>query len=83
LIEVINGKIYQFDVYTWMFAYNLKVGLGFLADPLSAAMITMVTCVSFLIHVYSVGYMGGDPGYYRFFCLYIAFYFLYVNACAF
>jgi NADH-quinone oxidoreductase subunit L len=67
LIEVINGKIYQFDVYTWMFAYNLKVGLGFLVDPLSAAMITMVTCVSFLIHVYSVGYMGGDPGYYRFF----------------
>ncbi len=67
LVEVINGKIFHFDVYTWMFAYDLKVGLGFLVDPLSASMATMVTCVAFLIHVYSVGYMGGDPGYYRFF----------------
>lgn len=67
LIEVINGKIYYFDVYTWIFAYDLKTGLGFLVDPLSISMAVMVTCVAFLIHVYSVGYMGGDPGYYRFF----------------
>jgi len=67
LVDVINGKIFSFDIYSWMFVYDLKVGLGFLVDPLSAAMMTMVTCVSFLIHIYSVGYMNGDPGYYRFF----------------
>ncbi len=67
LVDVINGKIYQFDIYNWIFAYNLKVGLGFLVDPLSVSMITMVTCVAFLIHIYSVGYMEDDPGYYRFF----------------
>ena len=67
LVDVINGKIFSFDIYSWMFVYDLKVGLGFLVDPLSAAMMTMVTCVSFLIHIYSVGYKNGDPGYYRFF----------------
>ncbi len=67
LIDVIGGKIYNFDVYTWIFASHLKVGLGFLIDPLSALMVAMVASLSFLIHVYSIGYMSGDPGYYRFF----------------
>ncbi|MFN3504731.1 MAG: NADH-quinone oxidoreductase subunit L [Caldimicrobium sp.] len=67
LFEVISGKIYHFDLYTWMLAGSLKVGLGFLVDPLSVMMLCMVTSLSFLIHVYSVGYMSGDPGYYRFF----------------
>jgi len=40
---------------------------GFLLDPLSAVMILVVTGVGFLIHVYSVGYMAHDNGYYRFF----------------
>ncbi|MFN3406508.1 MAG: NADH-quinone oxidoreductase subunit L [Caldimicrobium sp.] len=67
LFEVISGKIYNFDLYTWIFAGSLKVGLGFLVDPLSVMMLCMVTSLSFLIHVYSIGYMSGDPGYYRFF----------------
>ena len=41
--------------------------MGFLADPLSAMMLLVVTGVGFLIHIYSIGYMHGDPGYYRFF----------------
>jgi NADH-quinone oxidoreductase subunit L len=40
---------------------------GYLLDPLSALMVMVVTGVGFLIHVYSIGYMAGDPGYYRFF----------------
>ncbi|MCP5112272.1 MAG: NADH-quinone oxidoreductase subunit L, partial [bacterium] len=41
--------------------------LGFLLDPLSSVMILVVTFVGFLIHVYSIGYMGHEAGYYRFF----------------
>ncbi|MGC9109782.1 MAG: NADH-quinone oxidoreductase subunit L [Caldimicrobium sp.] len=67
LFEVLSGKTYQFDLYSWIVAGSLKVGLGFLVDPLSVMMICMVTSLSFLIHVYSIGYMAGDPGYYRFF----------------
>lgn len=67
LFDVISGKIYHFDLYSWIVAGSLKVGVGFLVDPLSVMMICMVTSLSFLIHVYSIGYMGGDPGYYRFF----------------
>ncbi|MBZ4681555.1 NADH-quinone oxidoreductase subunit L [Thermodesulfobacterium sp.] len=67
LFEVLSGKIFDFDLYTWISASNLKVGLGFLVDPLSIVMTTMVLSLSFLIHVYSIGYMYGDPGYYRFF----------------
>jgi len=40
---------------------------GFLVDPLSAVMMLVVSFVGFLIHVYSIGYMHGDPGYARFF----------------
>jgi len=45
----------------------LEVGFGFRLDALSAIMILVVTGVGFLIHVYSIGYMGHDPGYARYF----------------
>ena len=51
----------------WIRAGNLDVSWGFLLDPLSAVMILVVTGVGFLIHVYSVGYMGDDRDYPRFF----------------
>jgi len=63
------------ELYTWIGTANLKVSLGFLLDPLSAVMILVVTGVGFLIHVYSVGYMGEDPDYPR--------YFAYLNLFAF
>ena len=46
---------------------NFLAEWGFLLDPLSAVMILVVTGVGFLIHIYSVGYMGHEGGYYRFF----------------
>ncbi len=67
LYEVLQGKVYNFDLYTWVIAGSFSVGLGFQVDPLSAMMCAMVTSLAFLIHVYSIGYMHGDPGYYRFF----------------
>ena len=46
---------------------NLHVNVGFQLDPLSTVMLLVVTGVGFLIHVYSIGYMGHEGGYYRFF----------------
>ena len=64
-------------LYTWLpagafhlsngTAGNLNVHVGFLLDPLSAVMLLVVTGVGFLIHVYSIGYMAHEGGYYRFF----------------
>ena len=48
-------------------ATEVLVPLGFLLDPLSSIMILVVTGVGFLIHIYSVGYMAHEDGYYRFF----------------
>lgn len=53
--------------YTWMAAGNFSVDVGFLIDPLSLVMLLVVCWVSFLIHIYSIGYMHGDPGYARYF----------------
>ena len=55
------------SVFSWMVAGNFKVDIAFLVDPLSMVMSLIVTGVGFLIHVYSVGYMGHDTGYRRYF----------------
>ncbi len=67
LWDVIQGTWASFDLFSWVVAANIKVGVGFQVDPLSVMMMAMVSCLAFLIHVYSIGYMAGDPGYYRFF----------------
>jgi NADH-quinone oxidoreductase subunit L len=53
--------------WTWLTSGGLTIKFGLLSDPLSAMMLLVVTGVGFLIHVYSIGYMEGDPGYWRFF----------------
>ena len=55
------------DLFTWLPSGGLKVEFGFLADPLSIAFILFITGVATLIHIYSIGYMHGDPGFSRFF----------------
>ncbi len=77
LTQLTGERIHQVVLYQWVPAGafqmtsgamgNFIADLGFLLDPLSAVMILVVTGVGFLIHVYSIGYMGKDPGYYRFF----------------
>ena len=56
-----------YRVFTWLPAGGLDVDLGFLVDPLSMTMVLFVTGVGTLIHLYSIGYMHGDPGFSRFF----------------
>src|SRR4029434_6004383 len=57
-----NGTIYE-----WMVVDGLKMEVGFLIDGLSAMMMAVVTFVSLMVHVYTIGYMEEDPGYQRFF----------------
>lgn len=67
LIDVINGRIINYDLYTWITSGKFQVSIGFLIDQLTAVMLIVVTGVGSLIHIYSIGYMHGDKGYYRFF----------------
>lgn len=60
--EPIKAKL-----YTWIFAGSFAADMGFQVDALSAIMLFVVCGVGFLVHLYSIGYMHGDPSYYRFF----------------
>jgi NADH-quinone oxidoreductase subunit L len=64
---VADPRAVQVVLFDWIVAGPLSVQIGFLADPLSAMMLLVVAGVGFLIHIYSIGYMHADPGYYRFF----------------
>ena len=76
-LAVSPEKVHEVIKYTWLTGglFHLNDGtlgrfaadMGFLLDPLSGVMILVVTFVGFLIHVYSIGYMGHESGYYRFF----------------
>jgi len=67
LMDVLNGAGYNATVYEWMTIGTLKMEVGFLVDSLTAMMMVVVTFVSLMVHIYTVGYMEGDPGYNRFF----------------
>src|ERR1700730_17399280 len=54
-------------VYTWLLSDGLKLDVGFLIDHLSAMMMVVVTFVSLMVHIYTIGYMADDDGYQRFF----------------
>ncbi|HEY3521891.1 MAG TPA: NADH-quinone oxidoreductase subunit L, partial [Rhodanobacteraceae bacterium] len=55
------------DVYTWFTVGKLSLHVGFLVDRLTAMMLVVVTFVSLMVHIYTIGYMAEDPGYQRFF----------------
>ncbi|ADW18017.1 NADH dehydrogenase subunit L [Desulfobulbus propionicus DSM 2032] len=67
LFRVQSGTIINQDLYTWIESGTLRVSVGFLVDQLTAVMLIVVTSISSLVHIYSVGYMKGEEGYYRFF----------------
>src|SRR6202050_5288085 len=54
-------------VYTWLVSDGLQLQVGFLIDHLSAMMMVVVTFVSLMVHIYTIGYMHDEPGYQRFF----------------
>src|SRR4051794_3113741 len=66
-LDVLKGNIYNGSVYTWMTAGDTRFEVGFLIDQLSATMMVVVSFVSLMVHIYTIGYMHGDPGYQRFF----------------
>ena len=67
LRDVLAGHTFNGDLYTWMISGGVKFAVGFLIDPLTALMITVVSFVSLMVHIYTIGYMADDPGYTRFF----------------
>ncbi|MES2830846.1 MAG: NADH-quinone oxidoreductase subunit L [Pseudomonadota bacterium] len=67
LRAVLDGATYNGSLYTWMTVAGMKLEVGFLVDSLTAMMMCVVTFVSLMVHVYTIGYMKDDPGYNRFF----------------
>ncbi len=66
-LDVVKGKVFDGDLYSWIAAGSFEATVGFKLDELSAVMILVVTTVSLCIHIYSIGYMRGDRGYARYF----------------
>jgi NADH-quinone oxidoreductase subunit L len=67
LKDVVAGARFNATVYEWMVLGGLKMEIGFLVDGLTAMMMVVVTFVSLMVHIYTIGYMEEDPGYQRFF----------------
>ena len=63
----IDGARFNETLYTWMVVGGLKMEIGFLVDGLTAMMMCVVTFVSLMVHIYTIGYMEEDEGYNRFF----------------
>ncbi|MHB0867389.1 MAG: NADH-quinone oxidoreductase subunit L [Thermoleophilia bacterium] len=67
IVMVERGEELSWQIYSWIAAGSFKVDIGMQVDQLTAVMLLVVSTVGFMVHVYSIGYMKGDPGYYRFF----------------
>jgi NADH-quinone oxidoreductase subunit L len=67
LADVLQGNTFNGTLYSWATVGGVKLEVGFLVDTLTAAMMCVVTSVSLMVHVYTIGYMADDPGYQRFF----------------
>jgi NADH-quinone oxidoreductase subunit L len=62
-----GGAEFNQSVYTWLISDGITFEVGFLIDNLTAMMMVVVTFVSLMVHIYTIGYMKDDPGYQRFF----------------
>jgi NADH-quinone oxidoreductase subunit L len=65
--DVLNGNTWNGAIYTWATIGDTPLQIGFLIDRLTVLMMIVVTFVSLMVHVYTIGYMAEDPGYQRFF----------------
>ena len=66
-LVLVDGESYNATVYQWLQAGSLSIEVGFLVDSLTAVMMVVVTFVSLMVHIYTIGYMHDDDGYCRFF----------------
>jgi len=67
LFDVMGGHTFAAPLYSWITSGTFDIHVGFKVDQLTAVMLIVVTTVSSLVHIYSIGYMHGDKGYARFF----------------
>jgi NADH-quinone oxidoreductase subunit L len=65
--DVLAGNTFNGPLYTWMVSGGVRFEIGFLIDKLTVTMMLVVTSVSLMVHIYTIGYMEDDPGYQRFF----------------
>src|SRR5512146_461223 len=65
--DVMAGHLFNGTVYKWLSSGNTSLEVGFLIDRLTVMMMLVVTFVSLMVHIYTIGYMQEDPGYQRFF----------------
>lgn len=66
-IFCLNASPENINIYTWAISGRFSFAIGFLIDQLSSVMILIVSFISLVVHIYSIGYMKDDPGYQRFF----------------
>ena len=66
-MQVLDGATFNETIYHWMTIGSLKMEVGFMVDSLTAMMMCVVTFVSLMVHIYTMGYMEEDEGYNRFF----------------
>src|SRR4051795_10883474 len=66
-MDVLKGESFNSAVYTWLTVGDARFEVGFMIDRLTALMMVIVTFVSLMVHIYTIGYMAEDPGYKRFF----------------
>src|SRR6202162_2720895 len=66
-MDALNGRVFNGPVYTWLVSGGTRFEVGFIIDRLSALMMVVVSFVSLMVHIYTIGYMADDPGYQRFF----------------
>lgn len=69
----LHGGTFDGNLYLWDLTSKFRFNIGFLIDPLAVVMLLIVTFISLIVHIYSVTYMAGDPGYKRFFSYMSAF----------
>ena len=62
-----GGEVFNQNLYTWMQIGELNISVGFLIDNLTAIMLVVVSFVSLMVHIYTIGYMHDDAGYTKFF----------------
>src|SRR3954453_20111573 len=66
-LDALKGNVFNGIVYTWLTSGDTRFEVGFLIDRLTATMMVVVSFVSLMVHIYTIGYMHDDPGYQRFF----------------
>ena len=79
-MDVLKGNVFNGTVYTWMTSGDTRFEIGFLIDRLTATMMVVVTSVSLMVHIYTIGYMHRRSGLSALLQLHLAFHFLDADA---